>query len=77
MLAADGLSTPRAGIADPENGVGYELFIEFDASNITSHQIDDWTRLLISLGNLVANGYQVPPILKNIAQSCFDPYGRI
>ncbi|GME47530.1 hypothetical protein ACJ2_43490 [Pantoea sp. QMID2] len=58
-LATDGLSTPWAGIADPENGVGCELFMELDASSITSHQIDDWAHLLINLGDLVANGYQV------------------
>ena len=58
-LATDGLSTPWAGIADPENGVGCELFMEFDASNIISHQIDDWAHLLINLGDLVADGFQV------------------
>lgn len=34
-LATDGLSTPWAGIAEPENGVGCELFMELDASDIT------------------------------------------
>ncbi|WP_105738559.1 hypothetical protein [Cronobacter dublinensis] len=58
-LATDGLSTPWAGIADPENGIGCELFMELDASSITSHQIDDWAHLLINLGDLVADGYQV------------------
>lgn len=58
-LVTDGLSTPWCGIADPENGVGCELFMEFDASNIISHQIDDWAHLLINLGDLVADGYQV------------------
>ena len=58
-LVTDGLSTPWCGIADPENGVGCELFMEFDASNIVSHQIDNWAHLLINLGDLVADGYQV------------------
>lgn len=58
-LATDGLSTPWAGIADPENGVGCELIMELDASNTISHQIDDWAHLLINLGDLVADGYQV------------------
>jgi hypothetical protein len=58
-LATDGLSTPWAGIADPENGVGCELFMELDASDITSHQIDDWAHLLISLGDLVADGHEI------------------
>lgn len=58
-LATDGLSTPWAGVAEPENGVGCELFMELDASNIISHQIDDWAYLLINLGDLVADGYQV------------------
>lgn len=58
-LATDGLSTPWAGIANPENGVECELFMEMDASDNTSYQIDDWADLLISLGDLVAEGYQV------------------
>lgn len=58
-LATDGLSTPWAGIADPENGVGCELFMELDASSTTNHQIDNWAHLLINLGDLVADGYQV------------------
>ena len=58
-LATDGLSTPWAGIAEPENGVGCELFMELDASDITPRQIDDWAHLLMSVGDLVADGYQV------------------
>ena len=58
-LATDGLSTPWAGIADPENGVGCELFMELDASDIARHQIDDWAHLLINLGDRVADGYQL------------------
>jgi len=59
MLATDGLSTPWAGVAEPENGVECELFMEFDALAITSKQIDEWAYLLISLGDLVADGYRV------------------
>ncbi|ORM71092.1 hypothetical protein [Pantoea rwandensis] len=58
-LATDGLSTPWAGIAEPENGVECELFIELDPSAMTSNQIDDWANLLIGLGDLVADGFQV------------------
>ncbi|MET3067032.1 hypothetical protein [Atlantibacter hermannii] len=58
-LATDGLSTPWAGIADPENGVGCELFMELDASDIARHPINDWAHLLINLGDLVADGFQV------------------
>lgn len=58
-LATDGLSTPWAGIADPENGVGCELFMELDASSLTRHQMHNWAHLLINLGDLVADGYQV------------------
>jgi len=58
-LATDGLSTPWAGVAEPENGVECELFMELDASDNTSHQINDWAHLLISVGDLVADGYQV------------------
>jgi hypothetical protein len=59
MLATDGLSTPWAGVAEPENGVECELFMELDAAVITKKQIDDWAHLLISLGDLVADGYRV------------------
>lgn len=58
-LATDGLSTPWAGVTAPENGVECELFMDINASENTSHQIDDWAHLLISLGDLVADGYQV------------------
>ncbi|WLS80389.1 hypothetical protein Q3V30_07895 [Erwinia pyri] len=58
-LATDGLSTPWAGVADTENGVECELFMELDASDNTSHKITNWAHLLISLGDLVADGYQV------------------
>ncbi|MEQ4452728.1 hypothetical protein ACFX4S_03340 [Kosakonia sp. YIM B13605] len=58
-LATDGLSTPWAGVADSENGVECELFMELDVSDITSHQIDEWADLLIGVGDLVADGFQI------------------
>jgi hypothetical protein len=33
--------------------------MELDASTTISHPMDDWASLLISLGDLVADGYQV------------------
>lgn len=47
-LATDGLSTPWAGVADPENDAECELFMDLDASDNNSHQIYDWAHLLIS-----------------------------
>lgn len=70
-LATDGLSTPWAGIADPENGVGCELFMELDASNMISQQIDDWAHLLITLGDLVADGFQVAADVENYGAILF------
>lgn len=58
-LATDGLSTPWAGVAEPENGVECELFMEFDTSAVTGKQIDDWAHVLIGLGDLVADGHRV------------------
>ncbi|WP_380180501.1 hypothetical protein [Kalamiella sp. sgz302252] len=58
-LATDGLSTPWAGIAEPENGVGCELFMESDVADITRHPIDNWAPLLIGVGDLVADGFQI------------------
>lgn len=58
-LATDGLSTPWAGISEPENGVECELFMLLDASAITTTQIADWANLLINLGDLIADGYQI------------------
>lgn len=59
MLTTDGLSTPWAGVAEPENGVECELFMELDAAVVTDKKIDDWAHLLISLGDIVADGYRV------------------
>ena len=58
ILATDGLSTPWAGISEPENGVECELFMEFDAG-MDAGQIDNWANLLINIGDLVADGFHV------------------
>lgn len=58
-LATDGLSTPWAGVAAPENGVECELFMELEVSEDTRQQLDSWAQLMIALGDLVADGYQV------------------
>ncbi|PCK83064.1 hypothetical protein [Rhizobium sophoriradicis] len=59
ILATDGLSTPWAGISEPENGVECELFMEFGAATLDAATIADWGTLLIDLGDLVADGYRV------------------
>ncbi|HFH2546576.1 TPA: hypothetical protein ACGJN3_003625 [Klebsiella aerogenes] len=33
--------------------------MELDASSSTSHQIDAWAHLMINVGDLVADGYQI------------------
>ncbi|MGO7869269.1 hypothetical protein [Rhizobium leguminosarum] len=58
-LATDGLSTPWAGISEPENGVECELFMEFDAATLGAARIENWANLLINIGDLVADGYRV------------------
>jgi len=58
-LATDGLSTPWAGISEPENGVECELFMEFDAARLDAAGIENWANLLINIGDLVADGYRV------------------
>ncbi|API51156.1 hypothetical protein BMW22_05455 [Rhizobium leguminosarum] len=58
-LATDGLSTPWAGISEPENGVECELFMEFDAATLDAAGIENWANLLINIGDLVADGYRV------------------
>ncbi|MGO6676650.1 hypothetical protein AB9E19_20265 [Rhizobium leguminosarum] len=58
-LATDGLSTPWAGISEPENGVECELFMEFDAATLGAAGIENWANLLINIGDLVADGYRV------------------
>jgi hypothetical protein len=58
LLATDGLSTPWAGISEPENGVECELFMEF-ADTLDAQGIDSWGNLLISIGDLVADGHRV------------------
>ncbi len=60
ILATDGLSTPWAGIADPENGVECELMLELAGADATDEErIGLWANLLISIGDLVADGYRV------------------
>lgn len=58
-LATDGLSTPWAGISEPENGVECELFMEFDAATMDAEEIDNWGNLLVNIGDLVADGHRV------------------
>jgi len=59
ILATDGLSTPWAGIADPENGVECELYMEFDAATLDEAGISNWANLLINIGDLMADGHRV------------------
>ncbi|PDT12153.1 hypothetical protein CO670_28815 [Rhizobium sp. J15] len=59
ILATDGLSTPWAGISEPENGVECELFMEFGAATLDATTIGDWGNLLINLGDLVADGHRI------------------
>ncbi|KQS96637.1 MULTISPECIES: hypothetical protein [unclassified Rhizobium] len=60
ILATDGLSTPWASIADPENGVECELMLELTGTDATDEErISLWANLLISIGDLVADGYRV------------------
>lgn len=59
LLATDGLSTPWAGIAEPENGVECEVFLAFDAATKTDDEIGNWAGLLINIGDLIADGYRV------------------
>ena len=58
-LATDGLSTPWAGISEPENGVECELFMEFGPATLNAEGIKNWANLLINIGDLVADGYRV------------------
>ncbi|MBY5333286.1 hypothetical protein HFO99_04900 [Rhizobium leguminosarum] len=58
-LATDGLSTPWAGISEPQNGVECELFMEFDAARLDTAGIENWANLLINIGDLVADGHRV------------------
>lgn len=59
QLATDGLSTPWAGIAEQENGVECEVFLEFRRGTLDDRQVADWANLLISIGDLVADGHRV------------------
>jgi len=70
-LATDGLSTPWAGVAELENGVECELFMELDLSINTTPQIDKWAQLLIHLGDLVADKYQIANEVKKYGAILF------
>lgn len=59
ILATDGLSTPWAGVPAKENGVGCELYLEMELESASPEEVSDWAHLLISLGDLVADGYRV------------------
>lgn len=59
LLVTDGLSTPWSGIADPENGVECELMLELNSTDANEKQISLWANLLISIGDIVADGYRV------------------
>ncbi|SCB13378.1 hypothetical protein GA0061102_100315 [Rhizobium miluonense] len=70
-LATDGLSTPWAGVTEQENGVECELFMEFDVTTVDDKKINDWARLLISIGDLVADGYGVAGDVKKYGAILF------
>ncbi|MFS2110718.1 hypothetical protein ACCC88_13585 [Sphingomonas sp. Sphisp140] len=58
-LATDGLSTPWAGIAAPENGSQCELFMEFeDGEALDARQIESWAKALIDIGDFVSSGFE-------------------
>ena len=59
VLATDGLSTPWAGIPDEENGVECELMLELEDIHADAETIGLWADLLISIGDLVADGHRV------------------
>ncbi|OLP62011.1 hypothetical protein BJF93_07770 [Xaviernesmea oryzae] len=66
-LVTDGLSTPWAGIAEPENGVECELILPMDMFGepqsldvqTDAQTVDLWATTLIAVGDLVADGYRV------------------
>ncbi|WP_439817791.1 hypothetical protein [Zavarzinia sp. CC-PAN008] len=59
ILATDGLSTPWAGIVEPENGVECEVVLEFSGHDLGPAQVALWADMLIGVGDLVADGYRV------------------
>lgn len=84
LLATDGLSTPWAGVAERENGAGCELFLSLDFPPANGQSVDDWANLLINLGDLVADGYQVADDVEKYGAILFcrladdfSPMGRI
>jgi hypothetical protein len=60
VLATDGLSTPWAGIPDPENGVACEVALRLPRGEAAeTERVRLWTNILISLGDRVSDGYRV------------------
>ena len=60
VLATDGLSTPWAGIPDPENGVACEVALRLpDGPAEEAERVRLWANILISLGDRVADGHRV------------------
>ncbi|AWI87814.1 hypothetical protein C0214_05565 [Methylobacterium sp. DM1] len=60
VLATDGLSTPWAGIPDPENGVACEIALRLpEGEGEETERVGRWTNILMSLGDRVADGYRV------------------
>ncbi|WP_102958137.1 hypothetical protein [Mangrovicella endophytica] len=63
LLATDGLSTPWAGVTTRENGVECEVFMRLGGVGnplaADERTIALWARVLIGVGDLVADGYRV------------------
>lgn len=51
ILATDGLSTPWPGISDKTNGIGIEVFFEVPGDTSS----DQWTELLLSVGDMISD----------------------
>ncbi len=59
VLATDGLSTPWAGIPDPENGVACEVALRLPEGEAAQEWVRLWANIMVSLGDRVADGYRV------------------
>ena len=60
VLVTDGLSTPWAGIPDPENGVACEVALRLpEGEAAQTERVRLWTTIMMSLGDRVADGYRV------------------
>jgi hypothetical protein len=57
-LATDGLSTPWAGVTEPQDGSECELFMEFDADALDAKQIDGWANVLIDAGDFLIEDFE-------------------